>query len=79
MEVEHTVRSSGYTRLFSTHTVTSLTDMQKHNTKHRYDTDSVLFSTAGSGFSARTLAPYIWDTLMVHYKSLIQYFEHGYD
>lgn len=60
VEVEHGVLSSGYTRLFSTHTVTSLTDTQKDNTKHRYDTDYILFSTADSDFSARRLAPYIW-------------------
>lgn len=55
-EVEHGVRFSGDTRLFSTHTVTFRKDMQEENTKHRYDTDYILFSTADSGFSARTLA-----------------------
>lgn len=55
-EVEHGVRFSGDTRLFSTHAVTFRKDMQEENTKHRYDTDYILFSTADSGFSARTLA-----------------------
>lgn len=55
-EVEHGVRFSGDTRLFSTHTVTLRKDMQEENTKHRYDTDYILFPTADSGFSARTLA-----------------------
>lgn len=55
------------TLVYFRHTVTSLTDMQKYNTKHRYDTDYVLFSTADSDFSARTLALYVCTLVKLFY------------